>query len=183
MADIYGAQVRVSDDAVIGLWNGDSSVGYPANTAEYYVFQLSEAEFGTLGSNPLFWGYDETRPRWKIVSNALVEQVDTRRLVVFTPNTVVVVRQNNATTPVAVEVRRAPPNESQIDTGINGNFNVMVDAKGPGVSAFWLSVTIASGVGQILIDREIVKEARIRDQGVFRVDTPLQVRVLADNRF
>ena len=91
--------------------------------------------------------------------------------------------QASTTIPVSVEVRQPTPNEHLIDTNINGDFNVQVQAQGPGISGFWLRVSITSGEGTILIDQAIVKEARISDQGVFRVDAPLQVRILAPGRF
>ncbi len=90
---------------------------------------------------------------------------------------------NNSTTSVNVQVRQAPPNEDQIDTSINGDYDVKVEARGPAVEDLWCRVSISSGQGTILIDREIIKEARISDQAIFRVDTPLQVRVLAPGRF
>lgn len=182
---LYAAQVRIADDVVVGTWSGDDSKGLPAPPVETgaYIFELTQSEHEQLGTNPLFWGNDQDRPRWKIVALALTEQADTRRLVVFTPSTVVMVWANNVTTPVAVEVRQAAPNEHLVDTGINGDFNVKVEALGPAMASLWLRVTITNGTGEILIDREIIKEARISDQGVFRVDTPLQVRILAPNRF
>lgn len=183
--DIFAADVRKADDVVVGLWVGNDADGYPLNPAEspIYSFQLTEQQAATLGSAPLFWGHDETRPRWKIVTGVLTEQADTRRLVVFNPATVVTTFQNNTTVSVAVEVRQAAPNEGLVDTTINGTFDVQVHAQGPGASNLWMRVTIANGVGTILIDREIIKEAVISDQGVFRVDSPLRVRVLAPGRF
>jgi hypothetical protein len=182
---LYAANVRKTDDVVIGLWSGDDSQGYPSPPPESvdYIFNLTQSDHAQVNASSLYWGKDSTRPRWKIISNALAEQPDTRRLVVFTPDTVVVVYQNSATVVVGVEVRQTPPNEDQIDTGINGTFDVQVIAQGPGVAPFWLRVTIASGEGTITIQRDIVKEAIISDQGVFRVDAPLRVRVLAPGSF
>jgi hypothetical protein len=179
----YAADVRKADGVVVGTWQGGDVVPVqPAESPTYY-FELTQTEFETVSANPLFWGSDADRPRWKIVSNALAEQADTRRLVVFNPSTVIAAFQNNATISVGVQVRQAPPNESQIDTSISGDFDVKVIAKGPTVQNLWMRVSISAGVGTILIDREIVKEATIIDQGVFRVDTPLKVRILAPGRF
>lgn len=182
---LYAAQVRKTDDVVIGLWSGDDGGGLPSPPPESTVdmFELTQAEYEQVNSNPLFWGGDSDRPRWKVITLVLTEQPDTRRLVVFTPDTVVMVYQNNTTTPVAVEVRQPYPNEDQIDTTITGDFDVQVTAQGPGAAPLWMRVAIASGTGQILIDREIIKEAAIYDQGVFRVDAPLRVRILAPGRF
>lgn len=179
----YAADVRKADDVVVGSWRGGAVIPIqPAESPNYY-FELTEQEFETLNANALFWGGDSARPRWKIVTNALTEQTDTRRLVVFSPATVVTTFQNNATVSVGVQVRQVPPNEDQVDTNISGDFDVQVSAKGPGMANVWMRVSISAGVGTILIDREIVKEAAIFDQGVFRVDTPLKVRILAPGRF
>jgi hypothetical protein len=175
----YWAQVRNADDVVDGIGSGSA---LPTDGATNYIFELSGAEYAEVRAKGFSWGGDPTKPRWKIVTNALEEQADPRRLVVFTPDTVVIVYANNQTVSVAVEVRQlADPD--LIDTSINGTFNVFVEGRGPGMADLWVQITISSGEGTLLIDREVIKEARISDQAVFRVETPLQVRVLAPGRF
>jgi hypothetical protein len=175
------AQVQKSDDVVVGVGNGPA-VPSPPPEADHYAFALSNAEYASVAGSPMFWGSDETKPRWKIESNALTEQSDPRWPVVFDPATVVTPYASGQTVSVDVEVRQKG-NPSLIDTNISGDFDVKVQAQGPGAAPLWLRVSIANGIGTILIDRGIVKEAMIADQGAFKVDVPLRVRVLAPGRF
>jgi hypothetical protein len=179
----YAASVQKDGYVVVGTWAGGDTLPSPPVESPTFYFELTQTEFETVSANPLFWGGDGYRPRWKIVDDELTEQPDTRRLVVFNPSTIVETYQASTTIPVSVEVRQPTPNEHLVDTNINGDFNVQVQAQGPGVSNLWVQVSITAGEGTILIDKAIVKEARISDQGVFRVDSPLQVRILAPGRF
>jgi len=167
----YAAQVRNSDNIVIGVWRGAGTIPEAPSSASFYYFALSESEYANVSDVGLSYGED---PRWEIANNTLTEIVDTRTKIAFF--------EHGTTTAEGLVFRmvgaadyitdvKAMTNETTVDTTFAGNLRVHVS------DGRWVRLTFTAGVAPLTIQATEAREYAIVDQGKVNVLKPLRVRI------
>lgn len=167
----YAAQVRTSDNIVIGLWRGAGTIPEAPASADYYYFSLTQTEYDSVLAAGLNYGEDF---RWGIVSGTLTELVDTRTKIAFFEHGTTTVQglvfKLVGSADQIVDVK-AMTNETTVDTTFNDNLRVQVS------DGRWVRLTFTNGVAELTIQATTSREYSIVDQGKVNVLKPLRVRI------
>ncbi len=167
----YAAQVRTSDNIVIGLWRGAGTIPEAPASADFYYFSLTQTEYDSVLEVGLNYGEDL---RWEIVGGTLTELVDTRKKVAFfehgTTTEQGLVFKLVGTVDLIVDVK-VMTNETTVDTTYNDNLRIQVS------DGRWVRLTFVNGVAELTIQATTSREYAIVDQGKVNVLKPLRVRI------
>ena len=167
----YAAQVRTSDNIVIGIWRGAGTIPEAPSAAAFYYFALSETEYASVIDVGLNFGED---PRWQIVSGTLTELVDSRTKIAFfehgTTTAEGLIFRLTGAADYITDVK-AMVNATTVDTSFAGNLRVQV------TDGRWLRLTFVAGVAKLTIQATSSREYSIVDQGKVNVLKPLRVRI------